>query len=179
MNITSITLIDNILSITLDQSANSVTTVYIDSLDNDENKYSTEADKHTWAITDFNKQEQTITIDTTDLNPKLDTSAFTILIDNTLGFYYDEKELYNKEICLLTEFCSTCLDKAQKEREILFVIKYELLKYAIDNNLIEDQISVYKDITRMLNIDVKLNAQNICNCRYAGKKCCNGCCSIC
>ena len=28
-----------------------------------------------------------------------------------LGFYYDEKELYNKEICLLTEFCSTCLDK--------------------------------------------------------------------
>lgn len=179
MKIENISLIDNTLNITLDQSNDSVSIVYIDSLDNDSNKYSTNSDDHTWSITEFTKQDNVVSINVEALQPELDTSAFTILIDNTLGFYFDKDELYNKEICLLTEFCSTCLDKHQKEREVLFVIKYELLKYAIENNIIEDQISIYKDIARMLNIDVKLNAQNICNCRCTGRKCCNGCCALC
>lgn len=177
MKITNISLVDNTLTISLDSSA-SISNVYIDTLDNDKNKYSTNKEDHTWAP-GINQQGNNIIIDTTTLKPELDSSAFTILVDNVLGFYYDEKELYNKEICLLTEFCSTCLDKAQKEREVLFVIKHELLQYAKENDLLEDQINLYKDIARMLNIDIKYNAQNICNCRCSNSKCINGCCKLC
>ena len=55
----------------------------------------------------------------------------------------------------------------------------QMYETAKENGLIEDQIAIYTDLARMLNIDVKLNAQNICNCRCIGKKCCNGCCPIC
>lgn len=181
MKIANITIEENNVVITLDAAAE-VTKVYIDTLDNDANKYSATDSEHIWVITDFTMEDSTITIDYTVLDPELDRSAFTVLINDVLGFYYDEKELYNKEICLLTEFCSTCLDKAEKEREVLFVIKYELMKYAKDNELIEDQISTYRDLARMLNIDTKLNARIPSNCRCnnrKGCKCCNGCCSIC
>lgn len=178
MKITNISLVNNTLTITLD-STTEVSKVYIDELGNAKGRYSAVDSDHTWAVTGFTNQGNTITIDISNLEPELDKSAFTILINNVLGFYYDEKELYNKEICLLTEFCSTCLDKQQKEREILFVIKYELMKYAKEHELIEDQIAVYTDLARMLNIDVKLNALNIRNCKCIGKKCCNGCCPIC
>lgn len=177
MEIQKLSIADGILTIELD-AGTGVDTVYIDSLDNYDNRYSANADDHTWSVS-VTAYDNPITIDLTALEPEVDLSAFTVLVDGVLGFYYDEKELYNKEICLLTEFCSTCLDKAQKEREVLFIIKHELLKYAIENNLIEDQIAIYKDIARMLNIDVKLNALNIRNCRCIGKKCCNGCCPIC
>lgn len=175
--IDNITLIGDVLNIELD-SGDNITTVYIDSLDNQHNRYSSNPDDHTWAV-EVTAYDNPININLAELEPKIDRSAFTVLVDGELGFYYDEKELYNKEICLLTEFCSTCLDKQQKEREVLFVIKYELMKYAKENGLIEDQIAIYTDLARMLNIDVKLNAQNICNCRCIGKKCCNGCCPIC
>ena len=178
MKITDISLVDNTLIITLDSAAG-VSKVYIDELGNVKDRYSVVDSDHTWTVTDFTNQGNIITIDISNLKPELDKSAFTVLINNVLGFYYDEKELYNKEICLLTEFCSTCLDKQQKEREILFVIKYELMKYAKEHELIEDQIATYTDLARMLNIDVKLNALNIRNCRCTNKKCCNGCCSIC
>lgn len=181
MKIANITIEENNIVITLD-AATEVTKVYIDTLDNDANKYSATDSEHIWTIADFTMEGSKITIDYTVLDPELDKSAFTVLINNVLGFYYDEKELYNKEICLLTEFCSTCLDKAEKEREVLFVIKYELMKYAKDNELIEDQISTYRDLARMLNIDTKLNARIPNNCRCnnrKGCKCCNGCCSIC
>jgi len=60
--------------------------------------------------------------------------------------------------------------------------KYHLMQYAIENNLVEDQINYYIDLARMLNIDFKYNAR--LNCLCSGKckrvvKCCNGCCSIC
>ena len=56
------------------------------------------------------------------------------------------------------------------------------MQYAIENNLVEDQINYYIDLARMLNIDFKYNAR--LNCLCSGKckrvvKCCNGCCSIC
>ena len=161
MEIQKLSIADGILTIQLD-AGTSANTVHIDSLDNYNNRYSANADDHTWSVS-VTAHDNPITIDLTALEPEVDLSAFTVLIDGVLGFYYDEKELYNKEICLLTEF----------------LVKYELLKYAIENDLIEDQISIYMDIAKMLNIDVKLNAQNIRNCRCVGKKCCNGCCPIC
>ena len=110
MKITDISLVDNTLTITLDSAAG-VSKVYIDELGNVKDRYSVVDSDHTWTVTDFTNQGNIITIDISNLKPELDKSAFTVLINNVLGFYYDEKELYNKEICLLTEFCSTCLDK--------------------------------------------------------------------
>lgn len=184
MKITNIKLVNGIITITLDSSA-SVDKVYIDTLDNDKNKYSSVDSEHTYVIDDPDTHSNTIQIDSKTLSPELDTSAFTVLINGVLGFYYDDKELYYKEVELLTTYCSTCLDKWQKEAMVVFMLKKQLLDYAIANNLVEDQISYYIDLARMLRIDVKFNAQSIpvhCSGECKGLKkgcCCNGCCSLC
>lgn len=179
MKIKDIKIENGIISIILDSNT-AVSKVYIDNLYNDENKYSAKDEEHTYAISNFTQADTLITIDSKTLSPELDTSAFTVLIDGVLGFYYDDRELYYKEIDLLTAYCSTCLDKEQKERVVLFTLKQQLLQYAISNNLIEDQIAYYNDLARMLEIDVKHNAQALCS----GKckrivKCSNGGCSLC
>lgn len=182
MKILNIQIVNDIITITLDSSAD-INKVYIDTLYNDKNKYSITDEEHDWIITNPNIDENTILIDSKALSPELDTSAFTVLINGVLGFYYDDKELYYKEIQLLTTYCSTCLDKEQKERMVLFTLKQQLLQYAIDNELIEDQISFYRDIARMLGIDYKYDAQNLpCSGICKGIKkcnCCNGYCTIC
>ena len=169
---------DNIITITLDSAA-SVSKVYIDTLDNYENAYSNEDDKHSYVVTSPNVSENTIQINSKTLSPELDTSAFLVTVNGSKGFYYDDKELYYKEVGLLTEYCSTCLDQYQKERMVLFMTKYNLLEYAVANNLIEDQVEYYMDLARMLGIDYKYNAkptQYSCN-RIV--KCCNNCCCLC
>lgn len=165
--------------------------IYIDDLYNEENRYSLEDDKHTYTITDFTYEERytmdgdvlpgAFLIDLDRLSPELDTSAFTITINGSVGFYFDSKELYYKEVDLLTKYCSTCLDKHQKERMVLFILKQQLLQYAIDNNLIEDQISYYADLARMLKIDVKSGVQGLCSgrCKKVNRVCCNGVCTLC
>ena len=171
--ITNVTIVDNQLTITSDTT---LSKVYIDHLGNLDNLYSTTDDDHTYVL---QASSTSLTVDLTTLEPELDRSAFVVSDGSNRYFYYDEVELYQKEICLLTEFCSTCLDKEQKEREVLFMMKHELLKYAVANNLFEDQIAIYQDIARMLGIDLKYNAVLPCNCRCGKKQCINGCCSIC
>lgn len=173
-----ITIKDGIISITVDSGI--VDKLYIDTLDNVKNMYSDNDDDHSYTVTDFERSSNTITVDSTALSPELDTSAFIITVGALQGFYYDDKELYNKEIEVLTEYCSTCLDKHQKERMVLFMVKYNLLQYAIANDLVEDQINYYIDLARMLGIDFKYKAQCMCSgkCKRC-VKCCNGCCSIC
>lgn len=183
MKMIDIKLIDNMINITVDASL-STSKVYIDTLDNYKNRYSSVDDDHTYVIAFPKASEKTIQIDSKELSPELDTSAFTVLIDGVLGFYYDDKELYYKEVELLTTYCSTCLDKEQKEGMVLFVLKKKLLDYAIENDLVEDQIAHYIDLARMLRIDTKFNAQSIpvqCsgNCVGLKKNCCNGYCSLC
>lgn len=169
---------DNIITITLDSPA-SVSKLYIDTLDNYENAYSSEDDKHSYTITSPSVSKNTIQIDSKTLSPELDTSAFLITVNGSKGFYYDDKELYYKEIDLLTNYCSTCLDQHQKERMVLFMIKYHLLQYAVSNNLIEDQVEYYIDLARMLGIDYKYNAKPIqCSCNRI-INCCNNYCCIC
>lgn len=120
-----ITIKDGIISITVDSGI--VDKLYIDTLDNVKNMYSDNDDDHSYTVTDFERSSNTITVDSTALSPELDTSAFIITVGALQGFYYDDKELYNKEIEVLTEYCSTCLDKHQKERMVLFMVKYNLL----------------------------------------------------
>lgn len=179
--IMKIELKDNIITITLD-SATSVSKVWIDTLDNYDNMYSAEDEKHSYVIESPQVSGNTIQIDSETLSPELDTSAFLVTVNGSMGFYYDEKELYYKEIDLLTNFCSTCLDKHQKERMVVFMTRYHLFQYAVENNLIEDQVDHYIDLARMLGIDFKYNAK--LNCLCSGKckrvvKCCNGYCALC
>lgn len=179
--IMKIELKDNIITITLDSAA-SVSKVWIDTLDNYDNMYSAEDEKHSYVIESPQVSRNTIQIDSETLSPELDTSAFLVTVNGSMGFYYDQKELYYKEIDLLTNFCSTCLDKHQKERMVLFMTKYHLFQYATENGLIEDQVDYYIDLARMLGIDFKYNAR--LNCLCSGKckrvvKCCNGFCALC
>lgn len=120
-----ITIKDGIISITVNSGI--VDKLYIDTLDNVKNMYSDNDNDHSYTVTDFERSSNTITVDSTALSPELDTSAFIITVGALQGFYYDDKELYNKEIEVLTEYCSTCLDKHQKERMVLFMVKYNLL----------------------------------------------------
>lgn len=180
MKIQNITLIDSTITITLDSSV-TVSKVYIDTLDNIDNLYSDSDDDHSYCVTQPGTSVNSIQIDSKTLSPELDTSAFIITINGVQGFYYDEKELYHKEVELLTNYCSTCLDKHQKERMVLFMVKYNLLQYAVANDLIEDQINYYIDLARMLNIDFKYNANKaMCtgNCKRF-IKCCDGFCALC
>ena len=172
---------DSTIVITLDSAA-SVSKVWIDTLDNYENMYSAEDDKHSYVVNSPSVSGTTVQINSETLSPELDTSSFLVTINGSTGFYYDEKELYYKEIDLLTNFCSTCLDKHQKERMVLFMTKYHLFQYAIANNLLEDQVNYYIDLARMLGIDFKYNAK--LNTLYCGRrnkviKCCNGYCALC
>lgn len=170
---------DNKLTIICDKAA---TKVYIDSVCNSANVYSMEDDKHDHSFKDLkdldtsNKFEYEI-----NLPEGLDMSAFTVTANysesSEAALYYDTKELYYKEVNLLTEYCNTCLDKQQKEKLVLFILKQQLFQYAIENNLIDDQIAYYKDLARMLKIEVKSNMQNILPCAKCA--CTNGVCSLC
>lgn len=179
MKITNIEFQENNLIITLDSSTE-VTKVYIDTLLNSKNKYSDKDEEHSYTVQVSNGSSNTVTIDYTQLNPELDTSAFTVLINGVLGFYYDDKELYYAQVNMLTSFCSTCLDKHQKEKLVLFLTKQQLLQYAVDNDLVEDAVQHYIDLARMLNIDLDKNSQvirkSVCN---KCINCCNGCCALC
>lgn len=179
MNIQNINLTDGIITITLDANA-TVNKVYIDTLYNSKNKYSNVDNDHTYVVVDPSVVGKVITIDSKDFASELDSSAFTVLINGTLGFYYDDKELYYKEIELLTSYCSTCLDKQQKEKMVLFTLRYQLLQYAVENNKVEDQIEHYKDLARMLNIDLQSNVQQLPIGKVSGcVSCYNGTCQIC
>ena len=67
--------------------------IFIDTLYNQENKYSGEASKHSFVITDASVLDAMIVIDAKKLI-NFDKTAFTILIDGLLGFYYDKEVLY-------------------------------------------------------------------------------------
>lgn len=183
MKITDINILDNTIKVTIqDIESAEITKVYIDSIYNYNNIFSSKDEDHTFTIDQFSTLDNSIQIDLSS-NEDIDTSAFIVTINGESAFYFDKQELYYKQIELLTEHCSTCLDKEQKEKIVLFILKYQLLQYAISNNLLEDQINYYKDIARMLKIDVISNKQNInkvCNqSKSICRSCCNGMCSLC
>lgn len=170
MEINNITITGNTLTITVDSTVG-ITKIYIDSLYNDANKYSNVDGDHTHIITSFSTTSTTITIDITQINPTLDISAFTILINNTIGFYYNDEELYNKQVQLLVKNCSGCLSNNVMDTIQILTLQLGLLTYAKNNHLTEDQIKIYKDIARLLCININSNS-NINHCT-------NECCNIC
>lgn len=186
MKINKITVVDGIITVQLDQYPSSgVANLYLDSVDNSRNKYEIDKDKHDYVLLDVTVSGNNIIIDSKKLKPEVDLSAFTIYADGVLGFYYDDKELYYKQVDLLTQYCNDCLDKEQKENIVVYAMRYNMLQYAVVNELLEDQINLYKDIARLLGIDTKRNQiTGYSKCSQINNKCVysrckNGTCKLC
>lgn len=194
MKITGITIVKDNIVVELDtkipDSVDSDLYLYIDTLNNYSNRSSVDPDKHSYKIlilgTDYNsdvqidKQRLSIVIDSTKLEDFC-MSAFIATIDNSSQFFFNQADIYYKEVELLCKNCSTCLDDQQMDRMVLFILKQDLLSYAINNNLIDDAVQYYTDLARMLNIclDTSTKFYNNHDCFACNKTCRNGVCSLC
>ena len=167
------------------KSAMNVTAVYVDNLDNFKNAYSAVVTNHTQATV---KEFGSVTQINIPFEEGTSTSAFTVTISTAdgvqeVGFYYDKDQLYYAEIDVLTNHCNTCLDKQQKERMALFILKKDLLEYAEQNNMIDNAVNFYIDLDRMLNLSKLSRSVDTYNtvirgCNKQCKCCCNGSCAI-
>lgn len=194
MKITGITIVKDNIVVELDtkipDSVDSDLYLYIDTLNNYSNRSSVNPDKHSYKLlvlgTDYrsdvkiDEQRLSIVIDSTKLEDFC-MSAFIATIDNSSQFYFNQADIYYKEVELLCKNCSTCLDDQQMDRMVLFILKQDLLSYAINNNLIDDAIQYYTDLARMLNIcsDANTTYYNNHDCFACNKTCRNGVCSLC
>lgn len=194
MKITGITIVKDNIVVELDtkipDSVDSDLYLYIDTLNNYSNRSSVNPDKHSYKLlvlgTDYrsdvkiDEQRLSIVIDSTKLEDFC-MSAFIATIDNSSQFYFNQADIYYKEVELLCKNCSTCLDDQQMDRMVLFLLKQDLLSYAINNNLIDDAVQYYTDLARMLNIclDTNTTYYNNHDCFTCNKTCRNGVCSLC
>lgn len=194
MKITGITIVKDNIVVELDtkipDSVDSDLYLYIDTLNNYSNRSSVNPDKHSYKLlvlgTDYrsdvkiDEQRLSIVIDSTKLEDFC-MSAFIATIDNSSQFYFNQADIYYKEVELLCKSCSTCLDDQQMDRMVLFLLKQDLLSYAINNNLIDDAVQYYTDLARMLNICLDTNTKfyNNHDCFACNKTCRNGICSLC
>lgn len=194
MKIIGITLVKHNIVVELDtkipDSVDSNLYLYIDTLNNYTNRSSVNPDKHSYKVlvlgTDYSSEVQidnqrlSIVIDSTKLE-NFCMSAFIATIDNSSQFFFNQADIYYKEVELLCKSCSTCLDDQQMDRMVLFLLKQDLLSYAINNNLIDDAVQYYTDLDRMLNICLDTNTKfyNNHDCFACNKTCRNGICSLC
>lgn len=158
--------------------------LYIDTLDNYSNRNSAIPSDHSYSVLLMNEEgdqveltegRSIIYLDIDSFDPKMVLNTFTVTIEDSVAFYYDTEELYYKQIDLLCNHCSTCLDDQQKDRIMLFMLKYNLLQYAVEHDIIDDQVQYYKDIARMLNINTNHSVFN--DGHYDCSKCCKSCCN--
>lgn len=124
--------------------------IYIDNLYNYDNKYSVEDEDHNVIVTEYDGTTSYI-IEMRDLDKEIDLSAFTVsILGNSnlggdsktilaVGFYYNDKELYYKQVDLLLNPCSTCLNRENKERIALFMLKKNLFDYALAHTDMMDE----------------------------------------
>ena len=196
MKIIGINIENGILSINLDtklpETVQEDLYLYIDTLDNYSNRNSAIPSDHSYSVLLMNEEgdqveltegRSIIYLDIDSFDPKMVLSAFTVTIEDSVAFYYDTEELYYKQIDLLCNHCSTCLDDQQKDRIMLFMLKYSLLQYAVEHDIIDDQVQYYKDIARMLNINTNHSVFNDghydCSkcCKSGNKTFCTSCCN--
>lgn len=150
------------LVITTSERVLNFTRILVDQLTNRKNIYSEILKEHSYNTRNasFNEEGTIVTIDISEWD--LDRSSFIVTLQQTFDgvtssvrkFVFDDEELYYGEVALLNSFCNTCLDKQQKERIVLLSVKEQLLQYAVKNELLEDSIDLYTDLTRLLNIDI-------------------------
>lgn len=169
---------DDSVVIALDGQYN-ITKVCLDDISNMDNIYSADSEAHTYSqvVTgniSFIEIENLSKISGIDSN-KFVVSVYDATSSDTV-FYYDEDQLYYREIDLLTSYCNTCLDKQQKERILLFSVKKDLLDFAMSKNIVEDAVGFYRDLDRLLCLSSKPNL--IDNKNIVCRNCCNGICKI-
>lgn len=178
MKIINTKLEGNTLTINLD-SASSINKVYLDSVLNKNNMYSTVDEDHDIVIYDFTIESDSIIIDVTEY----EATSFIVNVvgtNNSVAIAIDMKNLYYRKVNMLITFCNTCLDKHQKEKILMCDFKSQLLDYALSNSLTEDAIDYYVDICRLLDIPLKRTCctyNRIQSCKTC-RVCTNGCCSL-
>ncbi len=159
---------DKELHIILDRAA-SITKVYLDGVDNSKNMYSTDDVDHQYVVTVFHTEDNIhYTIDLVNIE---DNGLVVTVISTTkdLAFAINEEAIYFSKIGLFTSFCQTCLDNTQKEKILICELRSNLLKYAINNHLLNDAVQHYKDLSRVLNLS---------SCCGQCSSCTNGMCSL-
>lgn len=169
---------DDSVVITLDGQYN-ITKVYLDDISNMDNIYSADSEAHTYSQV-VTGNISFIEIENLSKISGIDSNKFVVSVYDATGsdtvFYYDEDQLYYREIDLLTSYCNTCLDKQQKERILLFSVKKDLLDFAMSKNIVEDAVGFYRDLDRLLCLSSKPNL--IDNKNIVCRNCCNGICKI-
>lgn len=166
------------LTITLD-SASSVTKVYLDSVLNKKNMYSSDDDDHNYVIDSPSISDNVITINIKEH----DATSFIVSVigsNNAVAIAIDQKNLYYRKVNMLVTFCNTCLDKHQKEKILMCDFKSQLLEYALANQLTEDAIDYYIDLCRLLEIPLEHTCctySRVTNCKVC-RSCNNGCCAL-
>lgn len=89
------------------------------------------------------------------------------------GIYYNPNVLYDAEIKVLHNYCSTCLDDKQMQTIMLIVFKRQLLEQAIATSHNKEAMQSYLDLCKLLGVSIKKNSVDAdCN------KCINGVCRL-
>lgn len=157
MKITKTYIQEGKLHITLD-SSNNITKIYLDKITNKDNILSEVDENHSEVITENlgNKSEFVLTL------PNIEQAYIVTVIGGSkeIGFALDAESLYKDKVSMITSFCNTCLDKQSKERIIMCEFRNNLLDYAIQNNLVNDAISHYCDLHRLLKQSNEFNCNN-------------------
>lgn len=93
---------------------------------------------------------------------------------------YDINKMQDKFYNLLTNYCSTCIDKAQKERILTAFFRYTLMRQAEEIQDIETAAKLYLDLDRILNLNDHCKTECIDNCNPCSNcnTCKNGVCSL-
>lgn len=88
----------------------------------------------------------------------------------------NKKEIYRALVDLLTIYCSTCLDKEQRQKMLLCSFKLELIEYAEKNDYTEEADEMWNSLARTLGLSFDginyVKTSNKCNCA-------NGVCELC
>lgn len=93
---------------------------------------------------------------------------------------YDVNKMQDRFYNLLTNYCNTCIDKAQKERILTAFFRYTLMHQAEEIQNIETAAKLYLDLDRILNLKDHCKTECIDNCSPCNScnTCKNGICSL-
>lgn len=93
---------------------------------------------------------------------------------------YDVNKMQDRFYNLLTNYCNTCIDKAQKERILTAFFRYTLMHQAEEIQDIETAAKLYLDLDRILNLKDHCKTECIDNCNPCNScnTCKNGICSL-
>ena len=146
MKIINATLNNDTITITLDAKAN-VHKIYLDSIVNQKNMYSDEDEKHTYVISDFVTQDNTVIVDITEYNEtSFIVSVLTSEGNRDEAIAIDQNELYLANNVLEHFF-------SEQEDCYLYNNSISLSKLRIQAYLLKISDRTLWDYIRQLNIE--------------------------